>query len=105
MKKSNANALNIVYGASESPSYANVSSNPDGGGVPVGTGQSGGWFIPRTVIDEKTSDVVDAFRFVFEHGGGVGNIAVNASRAVTKDTYNSVTPHWRDAVLMSVLSV
>ncbi|KAK2737646.1 hypothetical protein FQN57_007453 [Myotisia sp. PD_48] len=91
------------YGGFESPSYAAETAIP-GPGAPVGS-TMGGWFIPRKLIDENNEGLTKAVKFIFENGGGMGNIVVNASRGVPEDTYNAVSPHWRNAIVMTALSV
>ena len=67
--------------------------------VPVGIGQYGGRFIPRSTLLYQNDNLTSAFRYINENGGQVTVVGLNVSKAVVGNVYNSVNPAWRDALL------
>ena len=67
--------------------------------IPVGIGQYGGRFIPRTTLQEQNEDLMSAFRYISDNGGQIAAVGLNVSKAVAGDVYNSVNPAWRNALM------
>ncbi|KAI9794888.1 MAG: hypothetical protein M1816_003017 [Peltula sp. TS41687] len=72
--------------------------------IPVGIGQYGGRFIPRSVVEKNNSALTAAYRYITENGGQVVGIGVNVSKAVSGDVSNSVNPIWRDTLIDTVVA-
>ena len=67
--------------------------------IPVGIGQYGGRFIPRSTVQEQNDDLTSAFRYINENGGQIAAVGLNVSKVVAGDVYNSVNPAWRNALM------
>lgn len=70
----------------------------------VGTGQIGGRLIPRSVVENSNEALTSAYRYINEGGGFIFGVAVNASRAVAGDVYNSVHPAWRETLIHTIVA-
>jgi hypothetical protein len=69
----------------------------------VANGQLGGRFIPRSVVEKNTTELIAAYRYITERGAVLAGIAVNVSREVVGDVWNSVNPKWRDILVSNVI--
>ncbi|KAF9630333.1 putative fad fmn-containing isoamyl alcohol oxidase protein [Lasiodiplodia theobromae] len=72
--------------------------------IQVGIAQYGGWLLPRSVVQAKNDEIVAAYRNIVEDGATFINVALNVSKEVTGDVYNSVLPAWRDALVDTVVT-
>ncbi|KAL9047335.1 MAG: hypothetical protein Q9214_000062 [Letrouitia sp. 1 TL-2023] len=70
----------------------------------VENGQYGGRFVPRSVIEAKNHDLTAAVRNITQDGVTFVGIGLNVSSAIVGETYNSVTPSWRDAAISVILT-
>ena len=70
----------------------------------VQNGQYGGRFIPRSVIDANNHGLTAAIRKLTQDGVVFVGIGLNVSSAMVGETYNSVTPSWRDAAMSVILT-
>lgn len=63
----------------------------------------GGRFIPRSVVKQNCSVLVDAFRSIVETDSDLilSGITVNASRATFPD--NAVNPAWRETIISATI--
>lgn len=71
--------------------------------APVGVGQYGGRFIPRSVVKKNNAALTAAFRYINEHGGQVAGIGLSVSKAVVGNVWNSVNPQWREVLIEAVI--
>jgi hypothetical protein len=58
-----------------------------------------GRLLPRDVVLNNGKGVVDAFRFINEHGATVVGLGLNASSSANDTPDNAVNPGWRDAMV------
>ncbi|GME34364.1 Fad/Fmn-containing isoamyl alcohol oxidase [Neofusicoccum parvum] len=70
----------------------------------VGTGQSGGWLIPRSVAQTRNDDLTAAWRSIVDDGAAVLNLGMRPSREAAGDVENAVLPAWREVTVVSVLA-
>ncbi|PHH64777.1 hypothetical protein CDD81_4039 [Ophiocordyceps australis] len=71
--------------------------------TPVGVGQYGARFIPRSVVQEKNVELTAAYRYMVEHGALVAGLGIKVSHSVTGNVWNSVNPAWRDTLIHNVI--
>ncbi|KAI0543534.1 FAD/FMN-containing isoamyl alcohol oxidase MreA [Xylaria curta] len=69
----------------------------------VGTGLYGGRLISRSVVEQKTTDLIAAFRYINNHGGVLATIGLNVSPAVAGPVWNAVHEAWRDTLIQTVI--
>lgn len=67
--------------------------------IPVGIGQYGGRFIPRSTLQEQNEDLMSAFRYINDNGGQIAAVGLNVSKTVAGNVYNSVNPAWRNTLI------
>jgi FAD/FMN-containing dehydrogenase len=72
--------------------------------VPVGTSQYGGRLIPRSVVQNNNEALTSVARYINENDGNFIGIALNVSKAVAGNVYNSVNPAWREAIMSTIIS-
>ncbi|KAI9677544.1 MAG: hypothetical protein M1817_006498 [Caeruleum heppii] len=98
-------ALGIKYSAQVTsfPSYLSA-FNALFAPIPVGIAQYGGRLIPRSVVEQKNSQVTEAVRYITEQGGLIFEVVANASLARAGDVDNAVLPAWRDVLLDMVVT-
>lgn len=70
--------------------------------LPVNSNSFTGRLIPRDAIQNRGSDVTDAFKFINQHGATVIGVAVNAT-SNDPSIKNSVNPGWRDAQVTTLI--
>lgn len=95
--------IKYTFYSHQFPNYLaeyNAMQNP----IQVGIAQYGGWLIPRSVVENNNKDLTAAYRRVTEDGAQFIGVALNVSRAVTGDVYNSVLPAWRDTLIDTVFT-
>ncbi|RDL41343.1 Uncharacterized protein BP5553_01322 [Venustampulla echinocandica] len=94
--------INYLHNIQQFPGYLqqfNAMSQPS----PVGVGQYGGRFIPRSVVEKNNAGLTAAYRYINEHGGQIAGIGLSVSKAVAGNVWNSVHPGWRDALIETVI--
>ncbi|KAJ5735098.1 FAD linked oxidase N-terminal [Penicillium malachiteum] len=74
------------------------------GTIEVGTAQYGGWLVPRSVVEDNNKGLVEAYRWITEHGGTFIGVGLNVSKQVSGDVYNAVLPAWREALIDTTLT-
>jgi hypothetical protein len=74
------------------------------GTIEVGTAQYGGWLVPRSVVENNNTALVQAYREITEAGGTFIGVGLNVSKKVAGDVYNAVLPAWRDALIDTTLT-
>lgn len=74
------------------------------GEINVGIAQYGGWLIPRSVVLNNNANLTKAYRSITEDGAQFIGVALNVSKAVTGDVYNSVLPAWRETLIDTVIT-
>lgn len=67
--------------------------------LPVNAYVYTGRLLPKNVVMNNGKGVVDAFRFLNDHGATVVGIGLNASSPRNPAPVNSVNPGWRDAMV------
>ncbi len=72
--------------------------------VQVGFSQIGGRLIPRSVVENNNEALTSAYRYIADAGGYIFGIALNVSKAVAGNVYNSVNPAWRETLVHTVLA-
>jgi hypothetical protein len=70
----------------------------------IGNAQYGSWLIPRSVVQNKNDDLIDAARYIAEDGAKLASFALNVSEKVSGDVYNAVLPAWREAIFHGKVS-
>ncbi|PHH81676.1 hypothetical protein CDD82_209 [Ophiocordyceps australis] len=71
--------------------------------TPIGVGQYGARFIPRSVVQHKNAELTAAYRYMVERGAFVAGLGLNVSKSVAGNVWNSVNPAWRDALIHTVI--
>ena len=72
--------------------------------IQVGIDQYGGRLIPRSVVEQRNSELTAAYRYINEHGGNFIGVAINVSHTVAGNVSNAVLPAWRDALIDTVVT-
>ena len=74
------------------------------GPIEVGIAQYGGWLIPRSVVETKNAELIQAYRNINDDGGMFIGVGVNVSKASVGDIDNAVLPAWRDTLIDTVIT-
>ncbi|KAJ5355018.1 FAD linked oxidase N-terminal [Penicillium cataractarum] len=74
------------------------------GTIEVGTAQYGGWLVPRSVVENNNTALVQAYRDITEAGATFIGVGLNVSKKVSGDVYNAVLPAWREALIDTTLT-
>jgi hypothetical protein len=72
------------------------------GTIEVGTAQYGGWLVPRSVLENNNTALVQAYREITEAGATFIGVGLNVSKK--GDVYNAVLPAWREALIDTTLT-
>ncbi|KAJ5767224.1 uncharacterized protein N7511_004840 [Penicillium nucicola] len=96
-------AINYTFYAGQFDSYLDEFENMMKD-AHIGTAQYGSWLIPRSVVQNKNDDLIEAARYIAEDGAKFATFALNVSHKVSGNVYNSVLPAWREAIFHGKVS-
>ena len=69
----------------------------------VSQDQIGGRLIPRSLVQQNGSALVQAQRKIIDTGAVMSGVAINVSQAVSSPDANAVNPYWRTALFDMVI--